>query len=335
MKYSFTPGVFPSVNTHTDWLTSRALPSKTINDIKPIGGIGDFQFKIKDQGQLPYCTGMGAYIQEFWQAKETGKYSELSAMFVYRMNKRHDGLPPGTEGSTAKATMDTLRLFGVCQGILYPSNQGNYDGPIPTDEKLMSSAFENRILSYTRNPTLDEILISLDGSKPVGFSMFLLSDFFRTTKGRVPKEIGGSFVGGHFMVATNYNIDQEIVKVVQSWGTAEPTLNGYMEIPFTWFRYVIEDLGFPLLMDAYTALDYIPPKELVLPKYLTVGDRIPTIEVNGQIVKTSDAVFAFIGSELGRTLVSVRTIEEILNILTGKPAQVSFDQDTWTVKINI
>jgi hypothetical protein len=321
------------------------MPNKSVANIKPVGGIGDFEFRIKDQQQFPICTGMAAYIQEYWQAQETGEYKELSPMFVYKLNKLHDGLPPGTEGSTAKASMDTLRIFGVCREILYPLNSSNYTGQVQGGE-VMKDAEVNKILAYTRNPSLDEILISLDEGKPVGFSMFLLSDFYtKAVRGRVPKEVGGSFIGGHFMVACWYDLDQEVVKVVQSWGTGSPTLNGYMEIPFTWFRFLVrrpapvgagsEDYLFPLLMDSYTPLDYVPPKELVLPKYVTVGDRVPTIEVNGQPIQTSDRVFAFIGKELGRTMVTVRTIEEILRVMTGKPAEVKFDENTWTVKISL
>jgi hypothetical protein len=96
-------GLHKSYNTHTDWLTQKAFPTKTIKNIKTKGGIDEgFQFKIKDQFQFPICTGFASYIQEYWQYKETGTYTDLSPMFVYKINKLHDGLQPGLEGSTTK-----------------------------------------------------------------------------------------------------------------------------------------------------------------------------------------------------------------------------------------
>jgi hypothetical protein len=330
---TIVPGAHPSVNTMADWMTAAAFPTKTIKDIKPKGGIEEgFEFKIQNQLSFPICTGFVSYIQEYWQTKETGVYSSLSPLFAFKQNKLRDGLPPSTAGSTAKAAFDTLRLIGICQEILWPLS--NWNNTVPTEGNVIKDAAKNRAFSYTRNPTIDEILISLDEGKPVGFSMYLLTDFFKKAKdGRVPKEVGGDPYGGHFMVAAWYDLDQEIIKIPQSWGRDVPTKNGYMEIPFSWFNYKLND--FSLLMDSYTSLDYIPPKELVLPKYITVGERRPTIEVNGQAIKTSDSVFAFIGEELGRSLVSIRTIEEVMGILTGKPAQVNFDKDTYTVKINL
>jgi hypothetical protein len=338
MTFNFVSGVHKSYDVHKDWLTAKAFPTKSIKDIKPVGGIDEgFEFHIKDQLKFPICTGFISYIQEYNQCKETGKYIDLSPMFVYKINKLHDGLTPGTEGSTTKASFDTLRLFGVCQNILSPISQENYDGQFKANEDINKDAQTNRILSYTRNATLEDILISLNEEKPVGFGMCLLSDFYKkAVKGKVTKEINGSIVGGHYMTAIGYDLDQELVKVVQSWGTGEPTDCGYMYIPFSWFNYKIKDFdNFPLLMDSYTTLDYIPPKELVLPDIITVGEKKPTIEVNGQKVETSESVFAFIGKELGRTLITLRTIEEILKKLTGQEVKVIWDEENYVVKINL
>ena len=56
------------------------------------------------------------------------------------------------------------------------------------------------------------------------------------------------------MVALNYDLQTELIEVVQSWGTAEkgPTDRGYMYIPFVWFQEKIKKQ--PLLIEAFTII---------------------------------------------------------------------------------
>jgi hypothetical protein len=82
-------------------------------------------------------------------------------------------------------------------------------------------------------------------------------------------------------------------------------------------------------------LDYIPPKELVLPDVITVGERKPSIIVNGQKVVTSESTFTFIAKELNRTLVSIRSMEEIIKMLTKQNVKVEWDAENYIVDINL
>ena len=56
------------------------------------------------------------------------------------------------------------------------------------------------------------------------------------------------------MVAMNYDLERQLIEVVQSWGKSPkgPTDRGYMYIPFVWFEQEIE--GESLLLEAYTPL---------------------------------------------------------------------------------
>jgi hypothetical protein len=334
----FTPGAFQSVKDPRDWLFSTVAGVKTIKDIPVKGGIDDLPLIIRDQKDLPTCTGeAGRYIQMISQYYETGKITDLSAMFIYNLNKQHDGLPPDAEGSTLRATADTLRLLGVCREILFPSVKSNYL-LTPGGSEMMADAYQHRIVAYTKCRNLEDILLSLADKKPVMFSMFLLSDFFKAKNGKVPAKVGGGFVGGHAMVAVSYDLEQEWVKIVQSYGTdTSLTDKGYMYIPFSWFEFVFEDFGgWPMLMDAYNVLDFIPPTPVEVPEKITVGKRLPTIEVNGQEIK--GRIPAIIAQEWDATLVHIRVLEQISSIMeqiTGHKVEVKWDENNYVVRINI
>lgn len=334
----FAPGAVQSIKDSRDWLFSAVAGAKSIADIPVEGGLDDIPLIIRDQKDVPTCTGeAGRYMQMISQYLETGKITDLSAMFIYNLNRTHDGLPPDTDGSTMRATADTLRLWGVCKEILFPSVKNNYR-ITPGGSGVMTDAYNHRIIAYTKCVTLEDILLSLADKKPAMFSMFLLSDFFKAQKGWVPKQVGGGFVGGHAMVAVTYNLDQEWVKIVQSYGS-DTTLTdkGYMYIPFSWFRYRFYDFGdFPMLMDAYNVLDYVPPQQVTVPDKITIGKRLPRVEINGQLV--TGRIPAIIAEEWEATLVHIRVLEQISAIMeqiTGYKVQVIWDADDYAVKINI
>ncbi|MDK2823492.1 MAG: hypothetical protein PWQ67_1429 [Clostridia bacterium] len=331
------PGAYPSPKDHRDWL-HRVISKTSIEDIPVEGGLDDVPLIIHDQGDLPICTGeAGSYLQMVNQYFETGQMIDLSAMFIYKMNRKIDGLPPDTEGSTVKATVDTLRLRGVCREILFPSTKANYEKPLPGNRQLgriLRNAYQNRIIAYTKCLNLDDILVALSEKKPVIFSMYLLSNFYKARRGRVPNQVGGDNVGGHAMLALKYNQEEKWVKVAQSWGKNDSlTDNGYMYIPFNWFTYNVKP-DFPMLMEAYTVLDYIPEEVDRVPDKLTVSKGLVKIEINGQSIKDLRLV-PFLINELGTPLVHTDIIEKIIGNITGQKVKVVWDADNYIIKINI
>lgn len=341
MVFVFSPGAVKSPASPRDW----HFPLKTAPELQELpeeGGLEDFPFEIQDQQDMPICTGMsGAYLQSMHQSKEKNESRVMSGLALYRLNKRIDGLDPLAAGSTNKATVENLRLFGVCRELLFPTNKHMYDsGASPHDNAgLMADAYANRIAAYTKCDSFTELLQSLAGKRPVIFALFLTKDFWLKAKnGHVSREVTGELAGGHSMLALRFNARERWVKVVQSWGRQPFTDEGYMYIPFEWFEHVQSDWGnFPFLMDAYACWDYAPPPELVIPKTLTVGTIRPQLFLNGMKVQ-DERVIAIIAEELGRTLVSIRTLEvigEMLAAIIGKKVEVSFDAATYEVRINI
>lgn len=331
------PGAYPSPKDPRDWLFKN-ITKTNIEDIDVEGGLDDVPLIIHNQGDLPTCTGeAGAYLQMINQYLETGEMVDLSAMFIYKMNKKLDGLAPDVEGSTAKATVKTLKLKGVCREILYPSTKNSYEKSFPNNPRktgrIYRNAYQNRIMAYTKCENLDDILIALAENKPVLFTMYLLSDFYKARNGRVPQTVGGRNIGGHAMVALRYNKEESWVKVAQSWGKSSLTDNGYMYIPFSWFKSKVKD-DFPMLMDAYTVLDYLPKEAERVPGTLTVDQKLVKILVNGQEVKDMNIPPLLI-SELGKPVVYADVLEQLLENIIGKKAKVVWDGEEYTLKINI
>lgn len=255
--FSIIPGVLETTSDENEICYSELrqcgpLPSQ--------GGVGTIPIPIRHQGLLPICTGMAAAnCRMITNYLITGKMVSLSGMFIYKMNRLFDGLSMETKGSTVKASMQTLQAKGVCQEALYPSNWENCLGGMPSQRsnsrRIFVDAARFRIQRYARCVSLEEILRALSDGRPVAFSMIIYTDFYEAKQGLVRDRRQGEKIGGHSMVAVNYDCKHECIQVLQSWGRAKdgPTDRGYMYIPFHWFEDCTDE-GVPLLIEAFTLL---------------------------------------------------------------------------------
>lgn len=256
MQFSIVPGaVVPAfliddrIEEKTDHFLRKAafLPEQ--------GGIGQVPLPIVHQGMLPICTGVAAAnARSILYYQQTGKIVPFSGLFIYKMNRLFDGLPRDTKGSTLEASMQTLAYKGVCPERMYPSNQTNCNQAFPVNgQKLLRRALPYRVQRYERCYCLQEVLAALSEQHPVVFSMIIYTDFYEAKRGVVPSKRQGNRIGGHSMVAVNYDLNRELVQVVQSWGKAShgPTDQGYMYIPFSWFDLTDDLTGHKLLIEAF------------------------------------------------------------------------------------
>ena len=257
--FSIIPGALPSIH-QSDELRYKEISAKRIDDLPSVGGVGKIPLIIHHQHNLPSCTGeAGAYCRMITHYLQTGKMVNLSPMFIYKMNRLFDGLPHETKGSTLKATVQTLQAKGVCKEKLYPSTKENCESKFPSIKQgaklLLADAAQYKIKKYARCDDLSDIISALADRRPVMFSLIIFSDFYTAQKGRIPAKISGEKIGGHSMVAMNYDLNREIIQVVQSWGDSPngPTDRGYMYIPFSWFEMRLNG-KVPLLIEAFTML---------------------------------------------------------------------------------
>ncbi len=230
-----------------------ALPKKA--------DLGEIPLIIRHQHKLPVCTGeAGAYLRSVVQYQKNRQLLNFSGMFIYKMNRLYyDGLKPQTIGSTLKATMRTLQARGVCLEESYRSNYRTLAHSFPSlkgyGAYLFHEAEKYRLQGFARLETLEDIMSALADDLPVIFSLIIFTDFYEAENGVVSRQIRGRKIGGHSMVALGYDTDTELVRVVQSWGKGgqSPTAEGYMYIPFSWFKETLND-GTPLLLEAYVPL---------------------------------------------------------------------------------
>lgn len=219
------------------------------------GGVGQVPLPILHQGLLPICTGVAAAnARSILYYQQTGSMIPFSGLFIYKMNRLFDGLSPDIKGSTLEASMQTLAYKGVCPEWRYPSNPANCSRAFPRNGRsLLQWALPYRVRRYARCQCLQDVLEALSEQYPVVFSMIIYTDFYEAKRGIVAGKRQGRRIGGHSMVAINYDLRRELVQVVQSWGKASdgPTDRGYMYIPFSWFDLIDDLTGHTLLIEAF------------------------------------------------------------------------------------
>lgn len=255
-------GIYPGALTDREYqeLYYRQTLLHEIDHLPQYADLGQMPIVIRHQHKLPVCTGeAGANLRAILHYQQYGQILNFSGMFIYKMNRLYyDGLKAKTIGSTLKATMLTLKMRGVCLEESYATNHQTLVAPFPTRKYgayLLAEAENYGIDDFARLGDLDDILLALAQDLPVIFSLIIFTDFYEANKGVVASQINGRKIGGHSMVAVGYDLDSELVRVVQSWGKDEqgPTDCGYMYIPFAWFKAKLAD-GTPFLIEAYVPL---------------------------------------------------------------------------------
>lgn len=266
MSFSIVPGaVLTDVSDSPANCGERVAQHRRMA-LPATGGVGHLPLPVVHQGKLPICTGVAAAnARMILHYQETGQVVPFSGLFIYKMNRLFDGLPREMKGSTLEASMQTLTHKGVCPERYYPSTGRNCSREFPADGRaLLEKAMPYRMAQYQRCTTLEEILQALAEGHPVAFSMVISTDFYEARRGVVPIERKGSRIGGHSMVAVNYDLERGLLQVLQSWGTAPggPTDRGYMYIPFVWFDRMDELTEHSVLIEAFAFLEASAPAAL-------------------------------------------------------------------------
>jgi len=254
VEFCVYPGALEREETKYKIPPYRSLLQR--EEIPQRGGVGEIPLTIRHQHRLPICTGeAGAYLESVLYYQKERKMLDFSGLFIYKMNRLYyDNFPSKIKGSTLRSTMQTLKNQGVCLEQSYVSNKETLKQKLSKKQckYLLKEASNYRINQVLYCKDLDDILLALAGGNAVIFSMIIYTDFYHTQKGRVNKEISGEKIGGHSMVALNYDLCEEYIEVVQSWGKEKtgPTDGGYMYIPFA--RFCPNETILPLI-EAYVA----------------------------------------------------------------------------------
>ena len=199
-------------------LRAVALPVKTNNLA--------LQLPVKDQGELPICAGCaGSADQELMDVIDIGLNEWLSSMFLYnnRENTSQDGM----------YILDLMKIRqkkGTCLDRLYPI--GSTKEP---SQDAMVSALNHRISLYAQVDTLDALKTVMAS----GRSCIIAVPVYNYTGRMWYKRSGDTFMGGHAMLAVDYNDETRKILIKNSWGTSWAN-KGYTEMDYDDFHLAWE-----------------------------------------------------------------------------------------------
>jgi C1A family cysteine protease len=182
---------------------------------------------VRDQGQFPECVAFAAAAVK--ESEEIGE-GQMSPQFLYNFI----GQPGG--GAYPRDAMKALVKYGIC-----PENLNTYtpEHVKPNTEEMMLAAKPNKIKSYARLNTLQEMKHCLFQNGTFMISVNITTDWYKTrTDGIVSN--GGDPLGYHAMTFVAYNDETQLIKIKNSWGINWGA-NGYGYISYTLLPTILTD----------------------------------------------------------------------------------------------
>lgn len=298
--------ILPSPKKDTDWHYSQIV--KSIGALPEKVDLSEYLAPVKDQGEWGFCHSYSAASM-----KEAQEYAETNCRYIFsplhlaKVIKERDGITD-TEGTTMINVCKRLCDTGVIEESLYPSEgyvTNSFEFKPFDDSKIVHYKTKN----YARCDNLSDIKKALADGKFVLLGIQALSTIYELNKGIevLPFDANGKMIiiGGHQILI--YGYDKDYLYALNSWGE-KCGKNGKFKIPNEYITFRTKDMGFSLLMDAYSFVD-LENDPLVGDKIeLTVGSK--TVYVNGEPIVLDAA--PFINPETERCLVPIRFISETL-----------------------
>jgi C1A family cysteine protease len=169
--------------------------------------------RIEDQGQLGSCTGNAiTSVLEYELRKAKKTKSELSRLFVYYNERMVEGTINEDAGAIIRDGIKSLVTYGSPSEKSWPYNIAKFTKkPTATAYKR---ALPNRIVSYQRLTTIDDIKHCLADGSPVVFGFKVFESFESAEVARtgiVPMPTAGERnLGGHCMYIDGYDENGDI-----------------------------------------------------------------------------------------------------------------------------
>lgn len=190
---------------------------------------------VEDQGQIGSCTAnaiAGAY--EFLERKQTGRYTDVSRLFIYYLERQFEHSIAEDSGAELRDGMKALQQYGVCSEAVWPYNPKHFKNK-PSPEAF-AEAKNHTISEFRRVPIeLDAIRHCLAEGFPMCFGAEIYKSF--EAEGHhglvsMPRSREES-LGGHAMLLVGYDDQKQLFIVRNSWGSDWGD-GGYCYFPYAY-----------------------------------------------------------------------------------------------------
>lgn len=183
----------------------RDYPIRNYLSKAPLPGeidLSDRMLSLRDQGQEPACVAFAATAAKEWQ-----EGFRLSPRFLY------DRIAQPQGGAHPRDAMKILADTGVPEEECQP-----YIPNTPTQpcENALKRAAPNKIRTYARLITIDEIRRCLVEHGPFMAAFGINESWFNTKDGEVYET--DKQTGGHAVAIVGYNNTAQLLKFKNSWG---------------------------------------------------------------------------------------------------------------------
>ena len=197
----------------------------------------------KNQGPEGACVGFGVTaLKEFQEWRQYGSKFDFSERWIYEMAKDHDEWPGRDyEGTSIRGAMKALAQHGICEEKHWPYLPGQKGEP---DEKAAENAYKYRIERYRSLviPRKDIRLImrGLHETGPLATGVAVHESWFVVGKDGVIHDPGpgAKIYGYHAILTVAYTIDEQRLKIKNSWGT-DWGAEGFGFINFDYFLRIL------------------------------------------------------------------------------------------------
>lgn len=234
-------GLIPSPYDSRDYgLIMRGNWGSDVQDEFSLGTL-----EIKDQGSQQTCAAhVMSEIIEYHNFKQNGSYSKFSTDFVYGSREPDEFL---NEGMYLR---DALKIINKKGDVLYSDLPGNTDvltatKKVSSHPELLEKALPNRITSYYKINSINELKFAIQNHGPVAAGMYWYNH--STLKNGIYTYKHGDGYIGHAVMIVGWNEKGFIVQ--NSWGRRWGN-QGTFIIPF-------ENLFEEVLFEAYGVTDDI------------------------------------------------------------------------------
>lgn len=168
------------------------------------------------------------------------QFVELSRLFVYYNARTIDGEPSQDTGTTVRAGLKAVRLYGICTESIWPYNIDKFDDT--PSESAYTDAKSRNIEQYQHLYTNTDVIDALMNNQPVVIAALVFSDFMNLSSqnSTVPMPSQYEMGMGHALCIVGYDLDRLAFLVKNSFGTDWGDA-GYCWMPFEYAnQYVFE-----------------------------------------------------------------------------------------------